>query len=112
MPEPLIECKCLERDDKNLLLNIINDAIDKDNAELRKIEAIRRRAALRPPGFVESFVGIRSSLSKMHEQHRDKMQKLKERIDTYPKCSSLTVREDIKINVAYPGYSEKFKKIF
>ena len=95
MPEVLQAYKCLDSDDKNFILKIIDETISRENVELKKIAAKRERATLRSP-FVESFIGIRSSLVKIHEEFKKDVENLRNRVEKYPKCRT-TVKPIIDI---------------
>lgn len=112
MPDGVLECRCLDHDDKSIMLKIINDVIDKENEELRRIESVKRRALLRPPGFTDSFVGIRSSLKRVHEDYKKNVEEFKKKVESYPRCGTVRPKEDIKVNVVIPGYSEKTHRLF
>lgn len=82
-------CKCIEHEDKKLILKIIEEAIRRESEELANIEAKRMRGFLKPP-FVESFIGIRSSLVKVRKEFKQDMTDLKKRVEEYPKCMSVS----------------------
>lgn len=69
MPETSQLNKCIDYEDKKLILKIVDEAINRENEELRKI-ATRKMQAMLKPAFVESFVGIRSSLMRVHEEFK------------------------------------------
>lgn len=98
-------CKCLDIDDKKLVLKIIDDMMDRENAELRKIISRKERTVLEP-SFAKSFMGIHLSLIKAHEDFKKKVENLKNRIDKYPECET-GIKPDISSsNVPYRGYYE------
>lgn len=104
-------CKCLDIDDKKFMLKIIDDTIDRENAELRKIIWKQERAILKPSPE-KPFLGIRLSLIKAHEDFKKKVENLKNRIDKYPECDT-GIKPDISSigsNVPYPGYYEMRKR--
>lgn len=80
-------CKCLDQEDKKLILKIIDEAIKQEENELKKIEVRRLFAIMKPP-FVEPFQGIRSSLKRVHEEFKKSVEELKRNVEKYPKCSS------------------------
>ncbi len=96
-------CKCLESEDKRLILKIIDETIDRENAELKNIVLKRQRMAPRPP-FVESFIGIRSSLVRVHQEFKKDIENLKKRVEQYPKCGTKLKQPapEIGINVRIP----------
>lgn len=100
MPETS-QCKCLDSEDKTLMLKIIDETISRENQELRKIAAKRMREILRPP-FKESFTGIRSSLVRVHEDFKKNIEQLKKRIEEYPKCTTKPRVTEYEVNVRYP----------
>ncbi len=106
MTETYKACKCMDSEDKKMILKIVGETIDRENTELRKISTKRMREMLKPP-FVESFVGIRSSLVKVHEDFRKNIESLKSRIEEYPECSKIPQPPitDIGVNVRYPSAS-------
>ena len=85
MPEIPTMHRCLNLEDKKLILKIIDEAISRENMELKKIEVKKMRSMGKPP-FVESFTGIRSSLVKVHEDFRKDLENLKIRVEGYHKC--------------------------
>jgi hypothetical protein len=82
-------CKCLDQEDKKLMLKIIDEAIKDEERELKKIEQRRMFSIMKPP-FVEPFQGIRSSLKRVHEEFKKSVEELKKNVETYPKCSSMS----------------------
>lgn len=104
--EPSI-CKCLDIDDKRFILKIIDDKIDRENAELRKIIS-RKEHTILEPSFAKPFIGIRLSLIKGHEDFKKKVENLKNIINTYPECET-GIKPSISskgLEVPYPGYHE------
>jgi len=103
MPETSHSYRCLDYEDKKLILKIIDETISRENEELRKIVVKRTREMLRPP-FVESFTNIRSSLVRVREDFKKNIELLKERIDEYPECTKMIKPPitEIGINVRYP----------
>jgi hypothetical protein len=109
MPDIPQTCKCLDPEDKRLILKIIDEVIEGEMTELRKIEIRRLRTIAKPP-FVEQFGEIRSSLKRVHEDFKKSVEELKRNIKQYPKCSTI-IKEpivyikgsatDIKVNVSY-----------
>lgn len=87
MPDAPQICKCLDQEDKKLILKIIDEAIKAEENELKKIEARRLFSLMKPP-FVEPFQGIRSSLKRVHEEFKKSVEELKRNVEKYPKCSS------------------------
>ena len=77
--------KCLDQEDKRLILKIIDETINKENEELRKIKVRRMHEMLKPP-FKESFTGIRSSLVRAHEDFKKDIENLKKRVEEYHRC--------------------------
>ena len=88
MPEMPQMYKCLDPEDKKLMLRIIDDAISRENLELRKIETKRTHEMLIPP-FVESFTGIRSSLVRVRKDFIKNIEDLKKRVEGYNKCTAV-----------------------
>lgn len=84
-------CKCIDHDHKKLILKIIDETINRENIELRKISTKRMRELLKPP-FAESFTGIRSSLIKVHEDFRKDIEKFKRTMESYPDCSKIKTK--------------------
>lgn len=82
-------CKCLDQEDKKLILKIIDEALKEEENELKKIEQ-RRVFEIRKPPFVESFQGIRSSLKRVHEEFKKSVEELKRNVENYPKCSNMS----------------------
>jgi hypothetical protein len=80
-------CKCLDREDKKLMLKIIDEAIKEEENELKKIEQRRLFSIMKPP-FIEPFQGIRSSLKRVHEEFKKNVEQLKRNVEKYPICSS------------------------
>lgn len=100
-------CKCLDMDNKRFILKIIEDKIDRENEELRKIISKQEHEILEP-SFVKPFIGIRLSLIKAHEDFKKKVENLKNVIDKYPECET-GIKPSISskgLNVPYPGYHE------
>jgi hypothetical protein len=93
-------CKCLDHEDKKLILRIIDGAITRENMELRKIEN-RKLHILFKPQFVESFLGISSSLVRTRQEFKKNMESLKQRIEEYSVCVSA------KPPIAEIGYNVK-----
>jgi hypothetical protein len=97
-------CKCLDQEDKKLILKITDEAIKEEENELKKIEQRRMFSIMKPP-FVEPFQGIRSSLKRVHEEFKKSVEELKRNVEKYPKCSSIsqfqikpqTTEKDIKV---------------
>lgn len=81
-------CKCLDQEDKKLMLKIIDEAIKDEENELKKIETRRLFSIMKPP-FVEPFQGIRSSLKRVHEEFKKSVEELKRDVEKYPKCSNI-----------------------
>lgn len=104
-------CKCLDIDDKKLILKIIDDKIDRENAELRKIISRQEHEILKP-SFAKPFIGIRVSLIRAHEDFKKKVENLKNRIDEYPECETGIMPQitSIGANVPYPGYYHERRK--
>lgn len=88
MPETSQMYKCLDPEDKKLMLRIIDDTINRENLELRKIETRRMRERLVPP-FVEPFTGIRSSLIRVHKDFIRNIEDLKKRVEGYNRCTAV-----------------------
>ncbi len=101
MPETSQMYKCLDLEDKKLMLRIIDDAISKENLELRKIETRKMHQMLVPP-FVESFTGIRSSLIRVHKDFIKNIEDLKKRVEGYNRCMAT-----IKQPVTETGYGKE-----
>lgn len=94
--------KCMDPEDKKLILKIIDESINRENEELRKIAARRMHALLKPP-FAESFTGIRSSLARVHEAFKKDVEFLKLRIEEYPKCTTIKpIVTEIGFNIRSP----------
>ncbi len=106
MPDASQTCRCIDFEDKKMILKVVSETIDKENTELRKISSRRMREMLKPP-FVESFVGIRSSLVKVHEEFRKNIIDLQKRIEEYPECSKTQKQStaEIGVNVRLPSQS-------
>ena len=81
--------KCLDTEDKKLILRIIDEAISREDMELRKISTKRMHERLVPP-FVESFTGIHSSLVRVHKDYKQTIENLKKTIEEYPRCTAIT----------------------
>ena len=80
-------CKCLDHEDKKLMLRIMDEAISRESSEIKKIEA-RRMQNLMKPSFVESFVGISSSLVRVRKDFMKDMENLKKRVEEYSVCTT------------------------
>ena len=105
-------CRCLDIDDKTFILKIIDDKIDRENAELRKIISKKDRTILEP-SFAKPFIGIRLSLIKSHEDFKKKVESLKNIITAYPECEK-GIKHSISgegPSVPYPGYYEMRKRM-
>lgn len=94
--------KCLNHEDKKLILKIIDDTINRELADLRRIETMRAQTMKRPP-FVGSFIGIRSYLLKSKEEFKKDVENLKKRIEAYPRCTEMKPSAtEIEINIRRP----------
>lgn len=82
-------CKCIDREDKKLMLRIVDEAISRESSEIKKIEA-RRMHNLMKPSFVESFLGISSSLVRIRKDFMKDMENLKKRVEEYSLCTTTT----------------------
>ncbi len=91
-------CKCIDYEDKKLMLRIMDEAITRESMELRKIET-RRMQNLLKPQFVESFLGISSSLVRTRKDFKQNMENLKKRLEGYPECIMVVKPQEIGYNV-------------
>lgn len=80
-------CKCLDHEDKKLMIRIMDEAISRESSEIKKIEA-RRMHNLMKPSFVESFLGISSSLVRIRKDFMKDIENLKKRIEEYSICTA------------------------
>ncbi len=98
MSEAFEICKCVDREDKRLMIKIIDEAISKEHIELRKIEIRRMHDALKPH-FAESIIGIHSSLVRVRKEFLENMESLKKKLEAYPNCTTVVKPKEIGYNV-------------
>lgn len=103
-------CKCLDQEDKKLMLKIIDEAIKDEENELKKIEARRLISIMKPP-FAEPFQGIRSSLKRVHEEFKKSIEDLKRNVEKYPKCSSQFPIKSSTTEKEISGKSQAYENI-
>jgi len=98
MPEASEVCKCIDREDKKLMIKIIDEAISREHIELRQIEIRRMHDALKPH-FAESIIGIHSSLVRVRKEFIVNMESLKKKLEVYPNCTTVVKSKEIGYNV-------------
>ena len=84
--------KCLDSEDKRLILRIIEDEIDMENEEIDKVIKRHRFTLPTSPKDHDEYrsMKIHSILIRSHEDFKRKVENLKNRINEYSECDATT----------------------